>query len=119
VLEYLGDRPNPMPFTGTKKSDENSKQIEPKTERRASTGAMPDFTYSGDGVRIAGVSDDSPAAKANLTKGDVIVEFDGKPVKNLKAYSDFLKEHKPGDTVKLTIDRNGEKKEVSLTLMER
>jgi hypothetical protein len=119
VLEYLADRPNPMPFTGSNKKEESSKQTGTKTERRASTGAMPDFAYSGEGVRIAGVSDGSAAAKANLMKGDVIVAFDGKPVKNLTDYSNFLKEHNPGDTVKLTIDRNGEMKEVSVTLMER
>jgi S1-C subfamily serine protease len=80
---------------------------------------MPDFAFSGEGVKIADVSENSPAANAKLQKGDVIITFDGKPVKNLKDYSNYLKEHKPGDTVKLTIDRNGEKKEVNVTLSER
>ena len=52
-------------------------------------------------------------------KGDIIIGFDGKPVKNLTDYSNFLKEQKPGDTVKLTIDRNGEKRDVNVTLSER
>ena len=120
VLEYLAERPNPIPFTGTKKegSDKQS-DTKPTTERRASTGAMPDFAFSGEGVRISGVSDDSPAAKAGLQKGDVITACNGKHIKNLTDYSNFLKEHKPGDTVKFTIDRGGESKEVSVTLMER
>ncbi len=120
VLEYLADREEPMAFTG--KIKDKSKKIKEKSKkqgRRASTGTMPDFAYSGEGVRIGGVSDDSPAAKVGLIKGDVIISFDGKTVKNLKDYSNYLKEHQPGDTVKLTIDRNGEKKEVELKLGER
>ena len=121
VLEYLADRKDPMPFTGKKPNDASGKPTETQStiERKASTGAMPDFSFSGEGVRIADVSENSPAAVAKLQKGDVIVAFDGKQVKSLKDYSNFLKEHKPGDTVKLTIDRNGEKKEVIVTLSER
>ncbi len=121
VLEYLADRPEPMPFTSKKLIEGNEKPNETKStgERKASTGAMPDFAYSGEGVKIAGVSDNSPAANANLQKGDVITAFNDKPVKNLTDYSNFLKEHNPGDKVKLTIDRNGEKHELSVTLSER
>ena len=120
VLEYLADREEPMAFTGTVKSGSGKPQMPPKTGgRKASTGTMPDFAYSGEGVKIGGVSDGSPAAKAGLLKGDVITEFEGKPVKNLKDYSKYLKEHKPGDTVTLVIDRNGVKKKVKLILTER
>lgn len=121
VLEYLADRAEPMPFTGSNKINvsEKSKETQNTTERKASTGAMPDFTFNGEGVRIADISDNSPAAAAKLQKGDVIVAFNDKPVKNLKDYSNYLKERKPGDNIKLTIERNGEKKEVNLTLMER
>lgn len=121
VLEYLADRKEPMPFTGKKQSESSGKptEVQNSAERKASTGAMPDFAFTGEGVRIADVSENSPAANAKLQKGDVIISFDGKAVKSLKDYSNYLKEHKPGDTVKLTIDRNGEKKEVSVTLAER
>ena len=71
------------------------------------------------GVKIAGVSDDSPAAKAGVLKGDIVTAFNGKPVKNLKDYSNYLKEHQPGDTVTFTIERDGEKKDVKITLGER
>lgn len=120
VLEYLADREEPMAFTGTVKSGSGKPQKVKKTGgRKASTGTMPDFAYSGKGVKIGGVSDGSPAAEAGLLKGDVITEFNGKPVKNLKDYSNYLKKHQPGDTITLLIDRNGEKKEVKLILTER
>ncbi|NOX64707.1 MAG: PDZ domain-containing protein, partial [Chlorobi bacterium] len=120
VLEYLADREEPMAFTGTVKSGNGKPQKVKKTGgRKASTGTMPDFAYSGKGVKIGGVSDGSPAAEAGLLKGDVITEFNGKPVKNLKDYSNYLKEHQPGDIITLVIDRSGEKKEVKLILTER
>jgi S1-C subfamily serine protease len=109
-----------MPFTGAKKSEAMAEK--PKSQqggRRVSTGTMPDFAFSGSGVKIGAVSDDSPAAKAGLLKGDVITAFDGKPVESLKDYSNYLKEHQPGDEVTLTIDRDGEKSEMKLVLAER
>ncbi len=80
---------------------------------------MPDFSFSGESIKIVAVSDDSPGAKAGILVGDIIKRFNGKVVKNLKDYSNLLKEHQPGDEVNLTIDRNGETKEVKLVLVER
>jgi len=110
-----------MTFTGKAISGKPTMpQMDKKSgERKAATGLMPDFVYSGEGVKIAGVSDDSPAAKAGLIKDDVIIAFNGKSVKNLKDYSNYLKGHQPGDAVTFTINRNGDKKEVRLTLSER
>lgn len=118
VLEYLADRTEPMPFTGTQ-GETNSTTKKNSGERNASTGAMPDFTFNGEGVKIADVADNSPAANTGLQKGDVIIGFDDKPVKNLTEYSNYLKQHKPGDKVKLTIIRNNTKQDVSITLSER
>lgn len=121
ILEYLANREAPMPFTGVGKEEKSTMHNSSKQNsgRRVSTGSMPDFAYSGVGVKIAGISDDSPASKAGLIKGDVITAFDSKPVKNLKDYSNYLKEHQPGDTVTFTINRNSEKLDIKLTLGER
>ena len=126
VLTYLAERDKPMEFTG-KKSKGASQKSKVKSEkgknenkmRRASTGTIPDFTYSGEGVKIAAVSKGSPAEKAGLKKGDVIKIFDGKIIKNLKDYSKLLKEHQPGDEVVLTVDRNGKAQNIKLKLEER
>jgi aminopeptidase N len=121
ILEYLAEREELMTFTGKAVNGKPSMpKIDKKSgERKAATGLMPDFVFSGEGVKIAGVSDDSPAAKAGLIKDDVITAFNGNSIKNLKDYSNYLKEHQPGDTVTFTIDRNGKTNEVSLTLSER
>ena len=120
VINYLADRKEPLNFQGEKKKDEKQKQnAQVKSERRASTGTIPDFAFSGKGVKVGGVVPSSPAEKSGLQKGDVIIKFDGKPVNNLRDYSNLLKQHKPGDKVVLTIERNGELFDVNLTLGER
>jgi S1-C subfamily serine protease len=82
-----------------------------------------------EGALILKVEPDSPAAKAGLhgtTRaansrihlGDVIVAIDGKAIKNSKDLYHVLGEHHAGDTVKLTIERNGARQDVQLTLGE-
>jgi hypothetical protein len=120
ALVYLADRSEPMAFTGKTKTETASQK--PKSQqggRRVSTGTMPDFGFSGTGVKIGAVSDDSPAANAGIQKGDIIVSFDGKPVTSLKDYSDYLKEHQPGDEVMITVERDGKKIDKKLVLAER
>jgi membrane-associated protease RseP (regulator of RpoE activity) len=57
------------------------------------------------GVRLTGVRADSPADRAGLNAGDVIVEFGGKPVKDLYGYTDALYAQKPGEGVDVVIVR--------------
>ncbi len=122
TLLYLADRKEPMTFTGKAKDivpSAGTPMMQKPSGKKAATRMMPNFTYRGDGVKVGGVGDDSPASKAGIKKGDVIKAFNGKAVKDLKVYSKYLKEHKPGDTVKLTIERDGKSRDVELTLSER
>jgi aminopeptidase N len=122
TLTYLADREDEMEFKGEKlkvKDEKGEDKAEPKRERRVSTGTMPDFAYSGEGVKVAGISEDSPGAKAGLMIGDIIKKVDGKDCKTLKEYSDLLKQYQPGDEITLTIDRKGKTEEIKLVLAER
>lgn len=115
VLEYLADRTEPMNFTG---NNNTANQI--NTEKRsASTGAMPDFTFDGKGMKIASISEGSAGHKAGLLKDDIIVKFNDIQIENLKAYSTELKKYKPGDEVTLTVIRNGKMESFKITLGAR
>lgn len=70
-------------------------------------------------MKIGTVMPNSPGRKNGLLKGDIIVKFDDKPVKNLKDYSNLLKEHQSGDVVTIEYVRDGEHKTTNLTLAER
>jgi serine protease Do len=68
------------------------------------------------GVAISQVVNDSPAAKAGLKAGDVILEVDGKPVEDVNSFRLEIAGFAPGTTVHLRINRNGETMNVPVTL---
>jgi len=72
-------------------------------------GTIPDMTPQELGVRITGVREESPAEKAGLQGGDVIVQFGDTEITDLYAYTYALREYQPGDEVKVTVLRNGER----------
>jgi S1-C subfamily serine protease len=88
--------------------------------REVYLGSIPDMS-AGDtpGVRLTGVRADSPGDRAGLKAGDIIVEFDGKPIKDLYEYTAALQERKPGDTVKIVVLREGARVELSAVLGRR
>jgi hypothetical protein len=83
-------------------------------------GSIPDMSAPEiPGVRLTGVRGDSPADKAGLKAGDIIVEFDGKPVKDLYQYTEAMQARQPGDTVKIIVLREGTRVELTATLGRR
>ncbi|HAZ08318.1 MAG TPA: hypothetical protein DCZ01_07325 [Elusimicrobia bacterium] len=87
--------------------------------RRVSLGTIPDFVFSGEGARLSGVSAGSPAEKAGLRPGDVIVALGGMPVKSLREFSGLLKDRRPGELIAVGYIRDGRREEASATLEAR
>jgi hypothetical protein len=82
-------------------------------------GSVPDFTEGLNGVLFADVQNNSPAAKAGLKQGDLMTQFDGKPIQNLYDFTYALRAKKPGDIVSVTVKRNGQELKVNVTLEAR
>lgn len=82
-------------------------------------GTIPDFTYNDDGVRVAGVREGSPAQKAGIQEGDVIIQIGEKRIHNLYDLTYVLREHKPGDIIQIKILRKAEEKLFSAELGKR
>ncbi len=68
------------------------------------------------GVLITNVADDSPADKAGLKEGDVITEFDGKPVDNTEDLTRFVRGCEPGSEVQVKIMRQGKAQTIKVTI---
>ncbi len=82
-------------------------------------GSIPDMGEEVVGVKFADVRDGSPAAKAGLKAGDLLVEFAGKEIKNLYDFTYALRAHKPGEEVSVTVVRGKEKMTVKVKLEQR
>lgn len=70
------------------------------------------------GVYIKSVEDFSPAEKAGLKAGDVIIKADGKSITTMDELNEIKNSHQIGDTMTLTVNRNGSEKDISVTLEE-
>jgi hypothetical protein len=82
-------------------------------------GSIPDFDEPPKGVRFADVRDGTPAAKAGLKAGDILIEFDGKDIGNLYDFTYALQAHKPGDLVLVKVLRGSQLIEAKVLLTER
>ncbi len=82
-------------------------------------GSIPDFGETETGVKFADVRPGSPAAKAGLKAGDVLVQFRDKPIKNLYDFTDALRRSKVGDVVEVKVLREGQPVTARVTLEQR
>lgn len=100
------DRMEELAFTPTKDQDEKS------TPRfNVTLGVIPDYLYSGKGMRIDGVSDDRPAAIAGLKKGDVVLKIDTLEIQDMMSYMSALSQFEPQQSSRVLIARSGEERE--------
>jgi S1-C subfamily serine protease len=82
-------------------------------------GSVPDFGQVENGVKFSDVRPNSPAAKAGLKAGDILVQFGDKPIKNLYDFTDALRRSKVGDVVEVRVLRDGQPVTASVKLEQR
>ena len=68
-------------------------------------GILPDYAYSGNGVRADAISDGRPAQKAGLQAGDIIIQLGDYPVLSVENYMQVLNKFKKGDKTKVKIKK--------------
>lgn len=68
------------------------------------------------GVVVVNVQEDSPAEKAKLKKGDIITAIDGNEIKNVASLRYNLYQHKVGDTMDVTFERDGKQQSTKIKL---
>ncbi len=71
-------------------------------------GIMPDYTFTGNGVRADAVSDHRPAQKAGLAAGDVITALGTFAVTSLESYMQALSQYKRGDTTTVSFTHDNQ-----------
>ena len=77
-------------------------------------GIMPDYTFSGAGIRCDGVTDGRPAQKAGLKAGDIITKVGDYTISSMESYMQTLGKFQKGDKAKVKFKRGNEELETEV-----
>jgi len=108
LVESLNNK-GKLAFTKTKETQTSS-----NTRFSVSMGIMPDYTFSGTGVRADGVTDGKPAQKAGLKAGDIVIQLGDNNISSLENYMQALGKFKKGEKTKVKFKRGNETMEVTV-----
>jgi hypothetical protein len=103
LIEKENKQNQKLAFTKTRET-----QMATSTRFSVTMGIMPDYTFSGAGVRVDGVSDGRPAQKAGIQTGDVILQLGEYNVTSLENYMEALGKFKKGDTAVVKFKRGND-----------
>lgn len=95
------DNNGELAFRKTKNESEETPRF------KVSLGVIPDYLFDGKGMRIDGVSEDKPAIKAGLQKGDVVIQLGDSTVVDMMSYMRALSVFEAGNTTKVVVLRDG------------
>ncbi|MDX5585425.1 MAG: M28 family peptidase [Aureibaculum sp.] len=82
---------------------------------KVTLGVVPDYMFDGEGMRIDGVSEDKPAQKAGLQRGDVVIKLGEYDIKDMMGYMTALSKFEKGNTTTAKIVREGKTIEAEVT----
>ncbi|HMW25492.1 MAG TPA: M28 family peptidase, partial [Ferruginibacter sp.] len=102
VIDKTNDK-GKLTFTKTREA-----QAQGKRSFGVSLGIMPDYTYSGTGVRADGVSEGKLAQRVGIKAGDVIVQIGEHKVNDVQGYMQVLGKFNKGDATKVKVKRGAE-----------
>jgi len=119
LVEALATQPERLEFV---QGTSGSPMLGDSRGYGAYLGTIPDYTTMMEtkgGVLLQGVRDGSPAAEAGIKGGDRLVALGGYTIENLYDMTFALRDHKPGETVPVTVVREGQTVELRATLKSR
>ncbi|MBC8754138.1 M20/M25/M40 family metallo-hydrolase [Kordia sp. YSTF-M3] len=86
---------------------------------KVTLGVIPDYLFDGKGMRIDGISENRPAQKAGLQKGDVVIQLGEHEVTDMKTYMRALSKFENGNKTTVKVNRNGKTIEAEITFFDK
>lgn len=104
IISDLDDN-GKLAFRKTKNESEDAPRF------KVGLGVIPDYLFDGKGMRIDGISEDKPAQKAGLQKGDIVIKLGDSLVTNMMSYMRALSVFEEGNSTKVIVKRGNEEVE--------
>jgi Zn-dependent M28 family amino/carboxypeptidase len=108
IISDLNDN-DKLTFVKTKNESDNAPRF------KVTLGVIPDYLFDGKGMRIDGVTDDRPAHKAGIKKGDVVVKMGSIKIVDMMSYMKGLSQFEKGNTTTVKVLREGKIVETEVT----
>ncbi|TXD54179.1 MULTISPECIES: M28 family peptidase [unclassified Polaribacter] len=107
IFNIISDLDNngKLAFRKTKNESEEAPRF------KVGLGVIPDYLFDGKGMRIDGISEEKPAQKAGLQKGDIVIQLGDSLVTNMMSYMRALSVFEEGNTTKVVVKRGNEEVE--------
>lgn len=108
VASRISNQPK-LAFTATKQAEQS------KVSFKVTLGIMPDYSYSGKGVKVDAATPGKPAAAGGVIQNDIVVKLGDKDIENIYDYMKLLATFKKGDTTTIEVLRNNEVQKLQVT----
>jgi Zn-dependent M28 family amino/carboxypeptidase len=102
IISDLNKQTQKLAFLKTRESQTSVSSF------KVTLGIMPDYTFSGIGLRADGVTDGRPAAKAGIKPGDVIIQLGDNNINSMDTYMQALNKFNKGDKTRVKFKRGNE-----------
>jgi S1-C subfamily serine protease len=112
ITTKLASQDSRIDFTKAKVEGERRQM---NSSFRVYVGSVPDYAEQAEGVKLSGTRPGSPAEKAGIKSGDIIIGLAGKTIKSVYDYTYVLQELQPDKTVEVIVLRDGQKVTLQLT----
>jgi hypothetical protein len=114
ISDYIFDIITDLDDNGKLAFRKTKNESEETPRFKVGLGVVPDYLYDGEGMRIDGVSEDKPAIKAGLKKGDVVVKIGDSTIVDMMSYMRTLSTFEAGNKTKVKVLRDGKEVEVEI-----
>lgn len=111
IFDIITDLDNngALAFQKTKNESEDAPRF------KVTLGVMPDYMFDGKGMRLDGVTENKPAQKAGLQKGDIVIQLGDIEITDMMSYMEALSNFEKGNTAIVKFERGGEIIEAEVT----
>ena len=108
ISDYIFDIISDLDDNGELAFRKTKNESEETPRFKVGLGVVPDYLYDGEGMRIDGTREETPAFNAGIQKGDVVVKLGDSTIKDMMSYMRALSVFDKGDEADITVTRGDE-----------